>query len=363
MPETPPFYAWPVADQRTLTMAMLLLVGLFVGAVLLELYRRRRDRRLRLLAEWRGVRELCRDRELPGEDWALLRAIIAQYAPDAPYKAVTTRKRFDACMARYFEALRATSSEDEITSRGEQLRHIRLQLGLDYVPLGQRIETTRELETGLSIWAAPATGAHPQWRHFAVDAVDEAYFHLKQVGGDEPPDFAAGDRLKCRFWREEDARYVFEAPVHRATTAPPRWTFAHVESLTRNQARAHYRVRFDHAVNAAVLSASRSGEYGDIARRPVVTHVRGRTTSISGGGLALLFEQPVPSQVLLRVPLTLPNHEGALTVHLHPVSAQPLGGGRWLLRGKFVGMDEDTREIITRYVFLKQKQRASDSQP
>jgi len=360
LPDTPPFYIWPVADQRTLTLAMLALVGLFVGAILLELYRRRKDRALRLQAEWRGVRELCRDREVTDSDWSLLKAIIAQYAADAPYKAVTKRKLFDRCMSRYFQALWATARPEEVIDRGMQLRDIRRQLGLDYVPLGQRIQSTRELQEGHSVWAAHASGHEPTWRHFIVTSIDEACFTLELVGDEAVPDFAAGNVLKFRFWREEDARYVFDAPVFRTADKPPSWTVAHVEALTRNQARAHYRISFDQSVTVSVLNAPLNDDYEDLALRPVVTQVRGRITSLSGGGLAVAFQQPIPKQVLLRLPISVPNHDKQLIVHVRPVGTRNLSGGRSLLRGRFVALDEDRREIITRCIFLKQKHNSSE---
>ncbi len=360
MSDTPPFYVWPVADQFTLTLAMLALVGLFAAAIALEFYRRRRDRVLRLQAEWRAVRELSRDREIADGDWSLLKAIITQYASETPYNAVTKRKLFDECMQRYFKALWATAKEDEVAHRGMQLRDIRRQLGLDYVPLGQRIQSTRELQTGQSMWAAQAQGHEPVWRHFTVSDIDEACFVLELVGSEPTPGFAAGDLLKFRFWREEDARYVFDAPVYRVTADRPTWKVAHVESLTRNQARAHFRVAFDETVTVSVLNAPLNDDYDDIARRPPVTQVRGRITSLSGGGLAVAFQQPVPKQVLLRIPISVPNHEEQLTVYVRPVGTRNLSGGRSLLRGKFVAMDDDVREIITRCIFMKQKLNSSD---
>lgn len=360
MPETPRFYVWPMADERTMTLAMLLLVGLFAGAVALEFYRRHRDRRLRLEAEWRGVRDLCRDRELPEGDWKLLRAIVEQYAADSPYKAVTKRRLFDDCMVSYFRALTASARGEEVASRGVQLRDIRRQLGLDYVPLGQRIRSTRELQAGQSMWVAPAAGHDPQWRHFTVTSVDEAVFQLAPVGAEALPDYAPGATLKFRFWREDDARYVFDAPPLPVAGDPPGLKVAHVESMKRNQARAHYRVRFDESVAIGVLSAPRGEDYANLEARPVVTELRARITSLSGGGLALVFQQPVPKQVILRVRFTVPNHGERLETHVRPVGVQHLSGGRSLVRGRFVGLDEETQDVITRCVFLKQKHAAGE---
>ena len=117
------------------------------------------------------------------------------------------------------------------------------------------------------------------------------------MGAEEPPPYAVGDVLKFRFWREEDARYVFDAPVQSVSAKPPRWRVLHVESMARNQARAHYRVRFDETVTANVISASRDDDYTGLANRPVITQLRGRVTSLSGGGLAIVFQQPVPKLI------------------------------------------------------------------
>lgn len=363
MPEAPPFYVWPVADPRTLVLLLLGMIAAFGAAVMVEMYRRRRDRQLRLEAEWRAVRELFHDRDVPEEDWHLVRAIVGQYAADTPYRAVTKRRLFDECMARYFAALRATAPESEVSQRGMQLRHSRMQLGLDYVPIGQRIQSTRELQTGQSVWVAHAAGHAPHWRHFTVVDVDEAFFRLALVGDEAAPEYAPGDMLKFRLWREDDARYVFDTPLHGTGAKPQRWTVFHVESLTRNQARAHYRVRHDQAVNVSILSAPLGENYDDLDQRPVVTYVRGRVTSLSGGGLAIAFQQPVPRQVLLRLTLDLPEQEARLTVYVRPVGTQHVPGGRSLLRGRFVAMNDEAREAIARFVFLKQKTAAGEEKP
>lgn len=210
------------------------------------------------------------------------------------------------------------------------------------------------------MWAAHATGHEPNWRHFTVSAIDEACFKVELVGDEAPPDFAAGHVLKFRFWREEDARYVFDAPVYRTSAKPLSWTVAHVDSLTRNQARAHYRIGFDQSVTVSILNAPLNDDFEDLERRPVVTQVRGRITSLSGGGLAVAFQQPVPKQVLLRVPISVPNHEEHLLVYVRPVGSRNLSGGRSLLRGRFVALDDEQREIITRCIFLKQKYNSSE---
>lgn len=355
MSEGTRYYVWPVADERTLTLAMLLLVGLFAGAVGLELYRRKRDRKLRLRAEWRAVKDLCDERELSSDDWNMLRAILSQYAAEHPYLAVTKRTIFDECIARYFQAISTRESDSEMAERGARLREIRMNLGLDYVPFGRRIHTTRSLQRGQHVWAVAATGEALEWYHFEIVEVNESAFTMTLVGQDVRPQLPTGATLKFRLWREEDARYLFEAKLIGSNVDKGLWVLRHADTMTRNQSRAYYRLRVEQSVTVSILNASLKEDYEDIFSREEVTQVRGRITSLSGGGLAVVFQQPVPKQVLLRIPVSIPSLGGTLLVAVRPVASQSLSGGRCFLRGVFVAMDDETRETITRYIFSKQK--------
>ncbi len=349
------YYVWPVADERTLTLAMLLLIGLFAMAVWLEFYRRRRDRTLRLKAEWRAVKEICDDRDLLPEDWKFLRAILGQYAPDRPYLAITKRGLFDECVARYIHATATGKEVSTFVARGIHLRDIRSRLGLDYVPFGQRIHTTRSLQVKQRLSAAPTSGAPPEWFQFVISDVNEATFSMVLLDRDAKPTFKAGDNLKFRLWRDEDARYLFETQLWTVNSEDEVWTLRHADAMTRNQSRAYFRLRIDQNATVAVLNASLKNDYEGIYEWPAVTEVRGRITSLSGGGIALAFQQPIPKQVLLRLAMSLPGQKETTTVIVRPIASQTQTGGRCLLRGMFVAMSDETRDVITRYALSKQK--------
>jgi c-di-GMP-binding flagellar brake protein YcgR len=223
------------------------------------------------------------------------------------------------------------------------------------VPYGRRIETTRSLQPGQLVWAVPAGGDPQEWYHFEIVDVNEATFAMTLVGSDASPAFPDGTTLKFRLWREEDARYLFEAALLREDKHLRCWTLRHADSLTRNQSRAYFRLRLEQAVTVAVLNASRDEAYEGIYEREPIIELRGRMTSLSGGGLAVVFQQPVPKQVLLRMAISIPSLGGTLTVAVRPVSSQALSGGRCFVRGTFVAMADETREAITRYIFSKQK--------
>lgn len=354
------FIVWPLADGRIMALAIGLGMCALAVAVFMDLWRRRRENQHLYEAELRSVRDLFDEREVRGEDRSLMFAIISQYEPKHPGRAVARRHVFDACMQRYFQTLAATADPSTIAQRGAQLRDVRSRLGLDYVPLGQRILSTRELYDGQVLWASPASGHEPRWFQLKTVKVDEACFYIVPVGKDDAPSFQPGDMIKFRLWREDDARYLFEARIFQVDRDPILWRVMHADTLTRTQARAHYRIRFDATVQVSILNAPPGDNVDGLDTSEAVTQLYGRITSLSGGGLAIHFQQPMPKQMLMRVPLQLPGSDRIIAAFVRPTGAQNVGGGRSVVRGKFVAMDDDTRDAITRYIFLKQKHSASD---
>lgn len=354
------FIVWPLADARTMAIAITIGLGILAVAVLIELRRRQRDRKMLREAELRTVQDLLDEREVHGEERSLLLAIIHQYEPEHPGRVVSRRLVFDRCMQRYFQAIRIAESGETLARRGAQLRDLRSRLGLDYVPIGRRIHSTRELYDGQILWGSPASGLEPRWFHFKTLKVDEAFFYLAAVGHDGTPEFIPDELVKFRMWREDDARYLFETTICQKEKEPRVWRVNHADSLTRNQARAHYRIRFDATVPIGILNGTPDEHPINMDTNEAVTQIYGRITSLSGGGMAVHFQQPVPKQVLMRVPFQLSDSGHPIVAYVRPTSAQNVGGGRSIVRGRFVAMDDETRDVITRYIFLKQKQSASE---
>lgn len=336
-----------------------LLLLLLSIAILIEVVRRVRQRGEQLRAEWRTVRDVARERELSDREWKLLQDFVRKHARKEPLRAVTVYRVFDACVSRDLQQYRKGASGAELEARGVLLRDLRVRLGLDYVPFGQQIASTREVCAGQVLWAAVEGALSAPWFKMRVSQVHEARFHTDVSHEDEPPPFGPGEKVRFRMWREEDARYVFTATVVRIQSEPREWVFDHSEELKRVQARAHYRVRYDQPASVAVLNAPLDDDYSDVATRAPVAMIRARITSLSGGGCALVVEEPLPTRVVLRTHLELPG-EPSLEVHARVVSTSPLARGRQLVRAAFVGVPEDTAEAITKYVFHRQQQRAAE---
>lgn len=339
-------------------MLLIALVFFFLlgGVVALELFRKRRRVGARLDREWETIRDLAAERGLSEEQVELIKGLIERHAPRNALKLVTLRQHFDGCV----EAEMALYSKDRdrgpFAKMGQELRDIRLRLGLDFVPVGQKISSTRDLIPGQSIWLGPVSDRSANWVRSVVGVVDEAYFEVAVADRKAASvlKLPMGENARFRLLRDGDGHYRFECEVVRPETAPPGWVFLHTSALKREQMREYFRVSFNHRVRIGVLDGSLSGDLSDIHNREAVTTLSGRFLNLSAGGCALLIEQPVPKQVLLRIQLKLPEI-GVLPVEASIVSNEPAARGQFLVRAEFVELDGETQDFIERYVMQRQQ--------
>lgn len=335
-----------------------------LAAVGYEMYRRAQVVRRRRAAEWKSVRRILSERDIPPENETLLESVVKRWAPNSPLHAVTTRDGFERCVDREIAALGAKSDTKTFEETGIRLRDIRNELGLDYVPAGQRIQSTRELHDGQWIAMGQGSEPNPAWIRVMVEEVNEAYFYvvLKELPSSAAPKLDNGQQVRCRLWREEDARYVFDTTVAASEADPlSTWRLNHTSTLQRMQARAHYRVRHDQPVTVGIIEAGDEITAEQVRKRRPITRLRGRITSLSAGGCAVVVKQPVARQVALRVPLEIPGGE-TMELNAEIVATAPISGGRYLVRSKFLGVDDTTRDEIAKYVLHRQQANLGDDE-
>ncbi len=326
-------------------------------AVGIELYRQGRNRRRRRQESWKTLGVIARDKELSPEERTLLEELARRWSPDDPHRMVSVRHLFDQAVESELEEFRKHGNIAEFERVGLLLHDVRTRLSLDYVPIGQRIHSTRELYVAQELWIARASVSPPKWLRGSVVNIDESYLSIRIVGSvDEREQFTREEEVRVRMWREEDARYLFTIRFAREDREPSALLFFHTSDLTRMQSRDFYRVRYEQNVTVGILNAPVDGVEQDTRERQVVTKLRGRVTNISAGGLALVAPQAIPSQVLIRVTLefNLPGSQ-PVTVDARLVSSVPLSGGRYLVRATFFGIDDESRETIAHYVMHRQQ--------
>ncbi len=348
---------FPHVSQSILTWICIAFIVAFLLAVVVDYYRRRAHRQMRIRTEWETVEKFIKTREFSKSEEAIIRGLIQRSSPDAPLEVITDRRRFDRCVDEEMRAIRESGNEERYKETGILLREIRVRLDMDYVPYAQRIVSTRELNIGQPIWVTVSLGGASTLVRASVLAIDEAFVHVTVSDeGEKPvPPLAPKTQVRCHLWREDDARYEFKVVVASSGGEPQTWSFYHSADLHRVQDRDYYRVRVSQETSIGVLAQfGPGGTSADAKSRRVVTRIRGRVTNLSAGGLALVTQHAVHTQALLRVAIEIP-HEESFDAEVNTVGVTPISGGRYLVRGAFVDLEERRRDAIARYVIQRQR--------
>jgi c-di-GMP-binding flagellar brake protein YcgR len=332
-------------------------VILLCGAVTIEVFRKRARRKRRIAADWEVVRKITAEKRLCEEEWNLLSQIVKRWAPSEPLHAITGRHSFDQMVASELELLESQGRTDELEKVALQMRDIRERLALDYIPFGQRIESTRELYIDQLMQIATREDNEKRRYRVRVAAVDEAYFGVtldsQEIRG---PRIVPEEVVSFWMWREEDARYEFQTRFARFEEQAATWWFWHTSEFDRKQSRAHFRIRYEQAMTVGILNAPVDGAVEDLSERPVVTRLRGRTVNLSAGGVAMIVNQPLPKQVFLRVSFVLSEVDpNPIAAEARIVASTALGAGHYLVRACYVGMPDEMRDKIAHYVHLQQQ--------
>lgn len=355
----------PILSNSAIMWSAVLFLGLLISAISLEMLRQSIAQRRRLRGFWRSAQDIAREKDLTDREWRELRTLIQHRSPKDPLRIVTERYPFDTAVGEELADVLQQGKKDRYKELGVVFRDVRERLAHDYIPLGQRIHSTRELSNNQRIWVANAGESPLNWVEMKTIAVDEGFLTLgRPDAAQELPSYKAGTSVRCRMWRDDDARYLFDLKYDRPHNELHGLNFYHGGTLERVQARQFFRVRHNQTADLCVINKpvddADESEEVHLMSRPVVARIRGRITNVSGGGFAAVVHQPISKQVFLRTTLDLEEAE-PLTVISKIVAIIDMVGGRHLVRTQFVGLSPDDREIVARHVTIKQ-QHFEDSQ-
>ncbi len=354
--ETSSVFQWQGVGGALVAAFGVLFFLLLSALVVFEVYRRRTRLRERVAHEARAMLEILEEHSLSPEEIKIVADLVTKHAAMDPLRAVTTRQDFDRCVEAEMKDLASRGDQRSFEQMGLKLRDVRGTLGLDYIPYGQPIHSTREIHPGQWMSVARAGDTVPQWMRMVVEEVDESYLTLSRQPKPGEPNVAvaAGDEIRCSMWRDDDARYTFGTTVAFIEEIPSVWRLAHTRELNRLQARGHFRVRHDQTSIVELLNAPVDGDLADVKNRRAVAKLRSRITSLSAGGCALVVQQPVSRHMLVRIFLEIPRQREPLPIEARIVAESPISGGRYLLRTTFAGIDDATREQVSQYVLQRQ---------
>lgn len=347
----------PILSNSAILWSAVLFLGLLISAISLEMFRQSVAQRRRIRGYWRSAEDIVRNKELSDREWRELRALIQHWSPKDPLRIISERYPFDSAVGKEMAELLRQGKQDQYHELGVILRDVRTRLSHDYVPLGQRIHSTREIFNNQRIWIAEAGTKSPNWVEVKTIGVNEGFLMLgPTAAGKEVPSFKPGTKVHCRMWRDDDARYLFELEYSGRNSELQGLNFYHSSNMERVQARQYYRVPHNQTADLEVISNPVDDAEGrvDFGAQRSVTTLRGRITNVSAGGFAAVVHQPIAKQVFLRVTLDLEESE-SLTVVSKIVSSVEMAGGRYLLRTQYEGLAPDDREKVVKHVTIKQQ--------
>ncbi|NIA13304.1 MAG: hypothetical protein GWP08_04430 [Nitrospiraceae bacterium] len=347
----------PSANNPLLTWLSIGFCALFFGAVVLELLRRRWRHRDNIAAQWGIVEEIIREKGLTGDEAQALRDMLRAHAPQAPLTTINERLLFEECVTEQMEALSSRGNAVHFERVGGLLRQVRRRLNLEPMDDGRPVGSTRQLDANHMMWISPGDAKRPKWFRVHIADVDEAYLHVVPDKDEKgpPPSLQVGDMCSCRVLRVNDARYAFTSVLALKSDNPLGWSFLHTMELDRLQSRAFFRIAYHGAANLGILMTPRDGNLAEnVDRREVETWVQGQFTNISAGGFAVIATVAPPNNARVRVPLEFPG-EDAIEPEAYLIETRPLSGGRYLVRGEFTDIAEDTRDAIARFVLHQQQ--------
>ena len=349
-----PFELGAAADPAFWIIAGVLFV-LVIVAVLLKYRRRRHSRRVQIIVERKVVDEISDEKQLDGDEKKALWRLIDTYFLQTPLAVVKDRCVFDQAVQQEIQAVESKKDEHLLRQAGLVLRSVREKLDFQYVPMGQPISSTRELYEGQNVWLGKEEEPS-RWCECAVSAVDEAFLHVTQIGerAGQALAFKPGENLRCRLWREDDARYIFSLRLASCSGDPVTCTLCHTSDLNRMQARAYYRIHYTQDTRLNLLHSRESAD-AEVQQEPrIVAKWPAHFVSLSAGGFAVVAQKPLPPDVLVKIVVELPGEQ--------PFEAQACTGGgetlpgeRHLIRARFTDIAEEKRDLIARYVSLRQQ--------
>ena len=352
---------WPDFTSPEMLMALTLVGGLFMLAVLIELNRRRREKSKRRIASWAAAKQLLLDKNIPTDGIDIFLSLLHKYTSNAPLQVLHHHRQYEEFVDSVMPEQPEAFDFIELDTLGELLRLVRSSLGLDFIPTGQRIYSTRELHPGQHIAMLPLSQEQSGWGTCKISAINDAFFHVVVEARVDLGKLSNLKRIGFSLWREDDARYTFSTSIANFQQSSGELILHHSNDLDRIQSRAHFRIRYRKEINIEVLSVQDSTSFAALISSKVVRECNGEMYSLSAGGISFVIEQQLDPGNMIRIHLPLLEDANPLSLEARVVGSSEMGTSRSLIRCAFVGISDNAQETISQFVLQRQQeQRAAE---
>jgi len=346
-------------------MLIALAVMLFIVAIAIELLRRRSVVQGNIASSKRDFELLAARKGLTRQEIRQMYDLAKRARVASPFPLATSALRFDEAIDAELARLKRTADEGD--SIAQIYSAIRQKLGLNEIPLGHALPSSRFLSAGQQLVVGKADARSEPGYPAEIIALDDAGITVSwPARGDKKADVHVDDRLRVAMWRANDARYFFDTDVKNALSEmEPRLVLRHTRDITRVQSRKFYRVEVSIPVvlhyvpgERAVSETSVDMPVGAVSR---VRRFSARLTTLSGGGMSMVCDQNIPVDSVLRSHIPLEGIGAPAPVACRVLNASTSRrAGKYVLRAQFVAIDEEDRDRLFRYVSLKQQERITE---
>ncbi len=327
---------------------------------IIGILKKRKEEQKRILRDWEKIHSILTDKGFDEKEIEILEELIHQYEPRNPLGVVTSRPHFNRCLKKYITDIRKRLNFEELDERGKAIKEIIIRLGHDYTPYGQRIYSTVDLYPNQPVWIYPKDKPSALGRKGAVIDINGAFFRVAPFTEQDRLPANVGDYFLFKIWREEDGRYQFLSKLQKIESDPEVYVFDHTFSLERFQSRAYFRARLDKPIEVDVIRTEGNYDLNQINIEEVPYHIqfstRARIVNMSAGGIALLMEKDIDERLFLRILLNPEDEKKPEYIPLcvRTVDKTNVSGGRYMYRGTFIGVTDENRDRIAKYVFRQQ---------
>lgn len=326
------------------------IVGLLAGLIALWMERTRIRERV-AHAEWDAARQYAAAHAFAPSDWKKLEQLVRRHAPGEPYRAVSWRPAFEACVTQEIRRARAADDQVPLERLGGELRRFRQMLGHGKCSPGHQLISTREIEAGTTLYLKLPQQDREALFMVRVARCDDVFLDItfESATADLPPHEPPAT-VDVAFSRDDDARYEFRAEVLPEQKTPQSWRLFHPEKLARIQKRLSLRAYFPFALHVAPSRETTASPADPSNSRTVAGE------SLSVGGLSFNSAEAYAPQDLLLIwpngllPHPLPEPLRARVLEVHPALS-----GHYTVRAKFEHLPEGAETAIQDRVFREIK--------
>lgn len=339
---------WPERTGSPVWFFVIVLVLLFI-ALAVSIFRRLNQKRQRLSNRWQRAAALAGRKHIGGAEFDAFQELVTRWCPEEPLRFATDREFFEEVLDLEVDE-QAYEPLVKLAQMGSVLDSLRRQLGFAEVPRGEALRRSRELHAGQAVTMQFNSG-----QPISVSVRDtNAYFFTVEIAGAKPL-MQRGEDAVFRVSRENDARYIFEAPLLGDDERTGCMAFLHTTNVRRLQDRGSDRVSFGVSEFVEIIGPmdDETVELRELLHRQAWGEFEAEFFDVSATGIAMKAHVSLPEFTLLRFPLAVDSGP-PLQLVARVTGCSPVEQGQHFIRAQYVQVGPLTQSKLARYVRYRQ---------